>query len=215
MNKLFLSVMAAACCQVCFSQVKDFHFRRKIVAADSAGWYSLTIPNNLFKNLNNDFSDLRIYQFTEKDTTESPYILTVHQQQIAEETYHLSAFNQTKRGTEQYFTFELPKNALVNFIDLVFNETNFDGSATIEGSNDQREWFEIEKTQRIISIVNQYLNFYSSSIHFGLQNFRYLRVKIDADKALTLREATLKKETIKPALESNIELSWKADTIAS
>lgn len=211
MKKFFFLAIAAYSFQICFSQVKDFRFRRKIATSDSAGWYSITLPGQLFKNLNNDFSDLRVYQFNTKDTIESPYILTVHQQQVAEETYHLTAFNQSKRGSEQYLTFELPKDVRINFIDLSFNETNFDASVTIEGSNDQREWFEIAKKQRLIAIANQHLNFYSGSVHFSLQNFHYLRARITADKPLTLKEATLKNETIKPAVEDKAELSWKTD----
>src|ERR1051326_2609374 len=151
MKKFILLGIGVACAQFCFSQTKDFHFRRKISTTDSAGWYSITLPREIFKNLNKDFSDLRIYQLVEKDTIESPYLVKVHQEEVTEEVFHPAAFNQVKKDGRQFFTFELPKSAPVNSIDLSFNETNFDGFATIEGSNDQKDWFEVQKHQRIIS----------------------------------------------------------------
>jgi hypothetical protein len=211
MKKHFLLAIAVCYGQICFSQANDFHFRRKISKADSAGWYSLALPNYIFKNLNKDFSDLRVYQLNDKDTIEAPYILRIHQQEVTEEVFHPAAFNQVKKDGKQFFTFELPKGAQVNFIDMSFSETNFDGFATIEGSDDQKEWFEIEKQQRIISIANQNIDFYSGDIHFSTQRFHYLRVRIDVNKTLTLREATLKKESIIPAQESKTDLSWRAD----
>jgi hypothetical protein len=195
----------------CFSQTKDFHFRRKIAPADSDGWYSMTLPNNIFKDLNKDFSDIRIYQFSEGDTVESPFLLRVHQQEIAEETFNPLVFNKVKKEGSQFFTFQLPKDTQLNFIDLAFNETNFDGFANLDGSNDQEEWFEIERKQRFISIENQNINFTSTAIHFSAQRFRYLRINLKVDKSLTLKEAILKRETIKPGTLTEAQLTWQKD----
>ncbi len=207
-TRFFFLALAMVVYANVFSQTKDFRFRRKISATDSAGWYSLALPNEIFKSLNADFSDLRIYQFNQKDTVESPYLLKICQQEIVEEALHPYVFNQAKKEGSQFFTFELPKDSQVNFIDLMFNETNFDGFATLEGSSDQKEWFEIEKKQRIISIANQNVNFISSAIHFSLQRFRYLRVMIAVNKPLTLKEATVKKEIIKSGVLTEAELNW-------
>lgn len=211
MRKFLLLMIATTWYPICFSQVKDFHFRRRISTPTSAGWYSIVLGNDLFKDLNNDISDLRIYQFTAKDTVESPYVLNVRQQQIMEEVFHPVAFNQARKGREQFFTLELPKNTEINFVELSFNETNFDGTATVEGSNDQKEWFEIARNQRIISIANQHLNFYSATIHFSIQRFRYIRVRVNADKELTLQKTTLKRKTVKHAIENKPRLLWRAD----
>ena len=210
-NRFFLLVFALLICTNVLAQIKDFRFRRKMDATDSAGWYSLNLQSEMFKNLNHDFSDLRIYQFNEKDTIESPYLLKIQQQEVAEETFHPPVFNQVKKEGSQFFTFELPKDTQVNFIDLLFNETNFDGFATLEGSNDQKEWFEIEKKQRIISIENQNINFTSTAIHFSMQRFRYLRMKIEVNKMLTLKEATVKRETVKPGILTEAEMTLVKD----
>jgi hypothetical protein len=211
-NKFFTLLFAVSLSVNGISQTKDFHFRRKVSIVDSEGWHSLTLPNSIFKNLNQNFSDLRIYQFSEKDTLELPYLLRIHQQEIAEETFHPSVFNQTEKDGSQFFTFELPKGSLVNLIHLSFNENNFDGFAALEGSDELKAWFKIEKHQRIISIENQNVNFNSSLIHFSTQRFRYLRVKIEVNKSLTLKEVTVKRETTKAGIVKEIELTWDKQT---
>ncbi len=190
-------------------QIKDFSFRRKISPVDSAGWYSINLPDDIYKNLNRQFSDLRIYQFNEKDTVESPYVLKIHEQQITEETIPLSVLNQSKKSGKQFFTFELPHQFQVNYLELSFSEINFDGLAMLEGSNDQKEWFEIEKNQRIISIQNQNVQFVSAALHFKPQTFQFLRLQLKADKPLTLEKASFKKQLVQPGVLNDLKLSWK------
>ncbi|MGC4022794.1 MAG: hypothetical protein QM734_13020 [Cyclobacteriaceae bacterium] len=211
MKKLILLISAVACSQFCFSQTKDFRFRKAIDKTDSAGWYSIALQPEIFKRINKDFSDLRIYQFNEKDTVESPYVLKIHEQEITEEVFHPQVINQTKKNENQYFTFELPNGARVNFIDLSFNENNFDGYVTIEGGNDQNEWFEIAKRERIISIVNHNIDFSSTKIYFSEQSFKFIRTKIEVDKQLSLKEVSLIRRSVKPAIQTLAELSFAVD----
>lgn len=187
---------------------KDFNFRRKLNTIDSAGWYSITLSPPFFKTSKQSLSDLRIYQFTEKDTLEAPYVLTIHERQVTEGTLELPAINQSKKDGKQYLTFELKKDQYVNYLDLVFEEGNFDGTATLAGSNDQKEWFEIDE-QRIISIQNHEMNYTSASLYFTKTNYRYLRVQLEVDKSLTFVKATLKNQVIDPGILTEIPAKWK------
>jgi hypothetical protein len=119
---VFLGIFSSS-----YSQ-ENFNFRRKLNPIDSAGWYSITLSPPFFKTSKQSFSDLRIYQFTEKDTLEAPYILTIHERQVTEGTLELPAINQSKKDGKQYLTFELKKNQYVNYLDLEFEEENYDVS---------------------------------------------------------------------------------------
>jgi hypothetical protein len=194
-------------CSIIYAQ-KDFNFRRKLNTIDSIGWHSIVLPSSFFKNSNPSFSDLRIYQFTDKDTLEAPYLLTVHEREVTEKTLELPAINQSKKDGKQYLTFELKKGQFVNFLNLVFEEENYDGSATLKGSIDQKEWFEID-TQRIISIQNAEMNFTSAGLYFPNTNYRYLRVELEADRPLTFISATFKDQVINPGVLTMIQPTWK------
>jgi hypothetical protein len=194
---VFLGIFSSS-----YSQ-ENFNFRRKLNAVDSGGWYSITLSPPFFKTSKQSFSDLRIYQFTEKDTLEAPYVLTIHERQVTEGTLELPAINQSKKGDKQYLTFELKKDQYVNYLDLEFDEENYDGSATLEGSTNQKEWFEIDE-QRIISIQNSEMNFTSASLYFAKTNYRYLRVQLEIDKSLTFIKATFKNQVIDPGLLTEV-----------
>ncbi len=195
-------------CSIGMAQDKNFNFRRKLNTIDSAGWHSIILPSSFFKSSNPSFSDLRIYQFTDKDTVEAPYVLTVHERQVTEKTLELPAINQSKKDGKQYLTFELKKDQFVNYLNLAFDEDNYDGSATLKGSTDQKEWFEID-TQRIISIQNVEMNFASASLYFPNTNYRYLRVELEADRPLTFSSATFKDQVINPGILTMLQPIWK------
>jgi hypothetical protein len=187
---------------------KDFRYRSKLNSIDSAGWYSISLAPPFYKSNNSSFSDLRIYQFTDKDTIEVPYVLTVHERQVKEGALELPAINQSKKDGKQYLTFELKKDQFVNYLDLEFKEQNYDGSSTLDGSMNQKEWFEIDK-QRIISIQNAEMNFTSSRLYFTKTNYRYLRVKLEVDKPLTFSKATFKNQVIDPGISTEVTAIWK------
>jgi len=208
-SKLLLLFMGMLVSWTGLSQTMNFGFRREIDKVDSSGWYSIPLPDQIFKNINAQFSDLRIYSISGGDTIESPYLLKINQPQESEESVDLTAVNQSRKDKIRYFTFALPPGIEVNYLNLAFVETNFDGFVKLEGSNDQREWFEIEKHQRIISIENERINFASSTLHFNLQNFHYLRIQVEADRLLSLKQASFKKRIIIPGRLQLVNLGWK------
>jgi hypothetical protein len=185
-----------------------FHFRKKLGSIDSAGWHSIVLSPPVFQNANPSFSDVRIYQFTDKDTVEAPYIVAIRERQVSEGFFELPTINQSKKGGKQYVTFELKKNQYANYLDLTFEEANYDGSVLLEGSNDQKEWFEVDR-QRIISIQNDEVNFTSSSLYFTRTNYRYLRVQMEVDHPLTFIKATFKDQVIAPGTLTELPSTWK------
>jgi Protein of unknown function (DUF3999) len=206
-NRFVLLLAFFGICSISHAQ-KDFSFRRKLNPIDSAGWYSLSLQSTIFQKTNPSFTDLRIYQFIEKDTLEAPYLLTIHERKITEGTLKLPALNQSKKDGKQYLTFELKKDQCVNSLDLEFEEINYDGTATLEGSADQKEWFQIDE-QRIISIQNGEMDFTSASLYFPKTKYRYLRVQIKADRLLTFSKATFKNQVIDPGILTAVPSTWK------
>ncbi len=191
------------------SQSPQFQFRRKLKGIDSAGWYSLIIPPSVIKNSNSSFSDFRVYQIANNDTTDAPYIIKVRERHVTEVNEVLPAFNQTMKGGKQYLTFELKKGQLINTIDLSFAESNYDGLAVLEGSMDQKDWFKITR-QRIIAIQNENTQFVSSKLIFPLVNYGYLRLQLDTDRPLTFNSAYSKNQVIDPGMSSESKLVWNA-----
>jgi hypothetical protein len=188
----------------------SFSYRRMLSGVDSAGWYALTLPNGVIKNCKNDFSDLRILQITKTDTVEAPYLLKVHVPTMTEAKKELSAFNQTKKDGKQYLSFELGKGQFVNEIALSFTEENYDGWVTVMGSEDQKDWFEIDR-QRIISIRNDNIQFTAAQLMFSKVHYRYLRLELACDRPLTFQSASFNDQLIEPGIFSTPMAKWNTN----
>lgn len=174
-----------------FSQ-KDFNYRRKINGIEKNDWHGLTIPSEVYSKINRDLSDLRLYAFAGKDTTEIPYLLKIMSEETREDVFQLPVINQSKKDGALYLTFELEKNQRVNSIDLSFEQANFFAFVKLEGSNDMKDWFDIIENQRLLSIKNENANFKVQSVSFPTSQYKYIRAAVTSDTKLKLQDASLR-----------------------
>ncbi len=204
---LFISISGNA-------QKNSFKYRSGLTGVDSAGWHGITLPNGVIRHCQTDFADLRIIQINGSDTTEAPYLLKVQVSILSEVTESLSAFNLAKKDGKQYITFELKKDQYVNEIDLSFLEENYDGIVTVAGSENQKEWFEVDR-QRIISIQNENMHFTSARLTFSKVHYRYLRLELACDRLLTFQSASFKNQSIEPGVFTVPALTWNTTHLKS
>src|SRR5687767_14379948 len=80
----------------CLGQA-DFRYKRMISGVEEPAWYKMSLPSEIFKDLNNDLSDFRLYSVTNNDTVELPYLLNLQVDEITRETVHLALFNKSTR----------------------------------------------------------------------------------------------------------------------
>ncbi|PZR27625.1 MAG: hypothetical protein DI538_25490, partial [Azospira oryzae] len=175
----------------------SFHYKRKLAPIEKEGWYSVVLPVDLFQHITNGYSDIRIIQVNEKDSVEIPYLLRIKNDEISEGFIDLPVINQSKKDGKLYLTFKLNKGQEVNYIDLQFAEENYNGYVQLEGSNDQKEWFELVNHQRILAIKNNTVDFQFSTLNFPLTNYKFLRAAISNDKPLTFQGASFRTKTVK------------------
>jgi hypothetical protein len=174
----------------------EFDYRRKVQAVEKEDWHAITLPSDIFNHINKDYSDLRIFQLTGKDTLEIPYLVKIKNDLVKETTVELPVLNKSKKDGKLYLTFQLKKNERVNYLDLDFEERNFDGYVKLEGSQDQLEWFEIVNNQRILSIKNEMVDFMTATLNFPVTNYKYLRATIKSNKPLTFVSSSFKSQQI-------------------
>jgi hypothetical protein len=208
-SKLFGSLIFSVIVHLATAQHKDFHFENKISDFKDAGWYSLYLPDSIFSYINREFTDIRIFRLHEKDTLEEPYILKILESEITDEVVELPMINKSTKDGKFYCTFELKKNQHVNYLDLDFEEHNFNGYAQLEGSLDQKEWFLIDSLHRILSIHRDDVDFKSTTLNFPETTYSFLRLSIKADKPLILTSASFKNRETKPGLYTKATLTFK------
>jgi hypothetical protein len=194
----------------CLAQQKTFNYRRKVNSIQQEGWYTIQLPPDVFAHCARDFRDFRLYTINDTDTLEAPYLLKKRTTEVKRIEVELSAINRSKKDGVLFITFELSPEQKVNFIDLEFEETNYFAFVRIEGSQDNKEWFDIVDKERILSLHNANDAYEYNVVNFPVTNYKYLRVSVTSDTRLTFRRASFRNQEIKKGTFTNIPSHWVA-----
>lgn len=163
----------------------QYTYQRKLSEVTQTGWYRFTLPPALMTKIKPGFDDLRIYA-TGNDSTEIPYLVRIAADEIIREQVKAEPFNISRQGTTLYFSVKLNRVEPVNLTTLQFEQDNYDAEVTIEGSNDQKEWFSIQ-TGRIIAINKTPVNYQYNQVYFPNTQYNFLRFGVKNSTALALR----------------------------
>ena len=187
----FTSLLCLILSNILIAQIKDYNYERVIGEIKEEQWAKIVLPDALFEKIDPDFSDLRIYGFNGTDTMEAPYLLTFSKgEQIQKEAaFHL--LNESKNQKGYFYTFETAADTNVNQLKLSFRQQNFDWHLTLEGSQDQQEWFSLAENYRILAIKNETTDFNYTTVHFPSAGYRYYRISINSDKKPELLNARI------------------------
>ena len=63
-------------------------------------------------------------------------------------------------------------------MELDFNQQNYDWRLKVEGSADNKEWFEMVDDYRILSFKNGFSNYQFNKVSFPDSKYAYYRLKI-------------------------------------
>ena len=186
-----------------------FAFKRDIDSVQRQGWHTMTLPDDIFRDLNRDLSDIRIFTLNGTDTVEIPYLLDVQTDILTMNTVTLPVLNKSYRDGALYLMFELTATQPVNYLDLDFAESNYFGRVTLQGSDDRSQWFDITTDQRIVSVDKGIRDDYTlSRIDFPVMDYRFLRVRVTADVPLTFQTASFRHNKVEQGTYRDIALNW-------
>jgi len=192
-NYILLTAALLLAGTTAFAQSNSFAYRRKLTATTKDGWHTLIVPVDALGHTQPSYSDLRLYTYNGSDTTEVPYLLKVRNDVTTTKELQLSQLNESRKGDDLYVTFELPPNESVNYLDLTFDKPDFEATAALEGSSDQKTWFSILSAHRIVSIKNDRVDFQATTLDFAETNYHYLRLTIKSQPKISLVKASFLK----------------------
>src|SRR5690606_22440473 len=133
-------IILLLCSMISVAQMQQYNFKREISGINDQ-WHKIILPVDIYKSVNQNLSDIRIYGITSSDTIEAPYMLKLKEDKAIEKKVDFRIINSTASNNAHYFTFEVPSAEAINMMHLNFVQENFDWRITLEGSNDQSEWF--------------------------------------------------------------------------
>lgn len=174
-----------------FAQFEKYQYVRPIENVNET-WHELELPDDIYGKLNRKYTDLRILNLTpENDTLEVPYLLNWNAEKITKDAIPFEQLNQTQNGKGYFFTFEMKNKKAINQILLNFQNENFDWKITLEGSQNQKEWFTILEDYRLVSFKNRRTNYAFTELNFPNAQYKFFRLKISASEAPKLIKASI------------------------
>lgn len=152
-------------------------------------WHRVDLPDEIFGRLDHSFNSIRVIS-KEKNTTEleQPYLLVKDQPRTIMHPVPSTIINQTRKGNDYYFTFEISDEPMLSRIHLDFENNDFDWKILLEGSIDQKEWFTIIEDYRILALPGKYQ---FTQLDFPAVNYPFLRVKINSQQKPILNAVTI------------------------
>lgn len=174
-----------------FAQMGDYTHTRELQGI-SDQWHKIVLPADMYAHLTPRLNDIRIFGITpNSDTIEAPYIREELTETITNEQADFEIINQSHNDKGYYYTFKLPAAQSINQIQLNFQQLNFDWQITLEGSQNDSEWFTILDNYRILSIKNEMTYYRFTELHFPTTQYRYYRLFVPTDKQPNLKQVTI------------------------
>lgn len=161
-----------------FGQMQKYSYKRELEGVTNS-WHKLELPNDIFKKISPDLSDIRIFGISEKnDTIEAPYLLELKSEKRVKTNVNFKIINTSHNEKGYYFTLEVPNQEVINQLQIDFKQFNFDWRISLEGSNNQNEWFTIVDDYRILSIKNAETFYEYNNITFPNSSYNYFRILV-------------------------------------
>lgn len=195
--KIKLFSLLLLCTSIANAQTNTYKFKRSITGVNTV-WHKMTLPDDLYKKATVSLEDLRIFGINGKDTTEVPYLLKQRADKVTSNDITFKQINQSANPNGYYYTFQSPEINIINQIKLAFKQENFDWKVTLEGSNNNKEWFSILSDYRILSIKNNDIDYQFTKLNFPDSKYHYFRIAVKSPVQPELLEAKISKtDTIK------------------
>lgn len=184
MKKAILSIVLLAYVLQATAQPGYYKFKRKLDSIAGEGYYAIPLIPEVTAFTRNTLNDIRLYAINKKDTVEIPYIIDFQGDKTTDKTIDFDIINDVKNEKCcSYITLKLKKKCVLNSIMLDIEELNFDKTLSIEGSNDNKQWFTIRSKIRIVGFENSISRFYSTTLNFNNAEYEYFRIKLDDDSS--------------------------------
>ena len=168
------------------AQTGSFSYQRPLRGV-AEQWHKIELPNEIFGKVSPALSDIRILGITaEQDTVEVPYLLQQVSAKTSTQAVAFTIINTTHRQQSYYYTLALAAPAPINRLYLNVAQENFDWRITLEGSQDQQEWFTIVEDYRILSVKNALTDYRFTTVTFPSAQYRYYRLRIDSGEEPSL-----------------------------
>jgi hypothetical protein len=178
-------------CSYSYAQIDQYTYKRELLGITKP-WHKVVLPEEIFDKVSSDFNDIRIFGVTKSnDTIAASYMLQLKKEKVVRTEVDFKLLNTTSNEQGYYFTMEVPAEEPINQLMLNFNQDNFDWLLSLEGSQNQQEWFSIVNDYRILSIKNPETNYQFTKVTFPNTKYRFFRIHVKSKEKPDLSYAKI------------------------
>ncbi len=177
----------------CFGQMNSYSKKIELKGIENQ-WHTIQLPNEVLQNMNSNLTDIRVYGVTATDTIEAPYIHNVLKAIDANSFISFNLLNTVNNAKGYFYTYQVQENETINEIKLSFKDPNFNWLLTLEGSQNQQEWYTVLDDYRILSIMNDQTDYSFTTLKFSDANFKFYRLLIKSPEKPNLESVRIFKK---------------------
>ena len=150
------------------------------VNAGAPGFYSLTVPLDVFDKSREDLADLRLLDASGQ---EIPYALWIRKEVDEQSEVSGRLFNQAMKGTASEVSVDLGADSVEhNEVEIETVGTNFRRRVEVEGSDNGKDWRGLNSGAVIFGFGSENRSVQSNRVEYPTSRYRYLRVRVFADE---------------------------------
>ncbi len=173
-------------------QADGYTYKRKLDKTEKESYFAIPLLPEITAQCTSNLMDIRLYNITEKDTSEIPYLMEWMGEKREQIAISFDIINDSYHEKDASFvTLKSKTKQTINQIVVDVEETGYDKNVEVEGSNDNKEWFTIAEHLRIVRFDNADDHFEYSSLEFPNSEYAYFRLKFDDrwTKRIMVKEA--------------------------
>jgi hypothetical protein len=175
--RVIITIALILCCMhVCESQ--SFKSEAAVPKIQQDGFYRIWISPDINVHLNDDFSDIRIYDSNNKEVSYlfqeesgSNYLEEFKEYEIVEK--------QHKKGCCTTLILRNPEKSPINNINLIVKNAEASRFASLLGSDDKQQWFALKDYLILNAISYDKGTFEAKIVDFPWSNYEYYLLRVD------------------------------------
>lgn len=165
----------------------------------------LELPLDVLDGAREDHADLRLY---DANGNEVPYALRIRREVHESDAFDAQEINRGERGDMAELTLDLgPTPVPHNELDVDTAGEGFRRRVRVEGSDDGEDWSTLERDVLVFRFSSQGREVDQRRVEYPQSNYRYLRIRVEADRQIesqapTIREVTVRRLTRSPGVDT-------------
>ncbi|PKL81099.1 MAG: hypothetical protein CVV25_01285 [Ignavibacteriae bacterium HGW-Ignavibacteriae-4] len=148
------------------------------------GWNRLELDDELLMGMSsiNTFIKVKLVNKS-KDTLEIPYVIESSKQLDSTIRIPVEIVNKTIKDGKKYYTLIADSTQIISNLEFSFSSRNSLGKASLEGSNNQKEWFMISDSLLLGERQNSHQKISSKTIYDLQTLYLFYRLSLEDTKS--------------------------------